>query len=204
MVNLLPTNDFKHVLREHGRRVGVIALALIALSTVFLSLFAIPSAIVTWSGAGGFDQQLEATKTLVTLQRKQGGGDTLTDLSTRAELLAAVLAQPTPSSILQDIVPRIPSGVSVRQFSYAPTDEGVSVTLLGTAATRNALIEFGANLRVSPFFSRVDVPISSLARSEDIEFTLTISLKNTDEIAQSLNTQEKTDEPETVPVESEL
>lgn len=182
VVNVLPTKDLHRVVWEHRRRVAVVVLIFLACSMVLALLFAVPSAIVVWSAAGGFDDQLTATKTLVDLQRKQGGGDVLNDIQERADLLEAVLVQRTPTSILEDIVPRIPSGVSVKQFAYsfdAPVAVGeaaVTVSVLGTAATRNALITFGDNLRQSPLFSRVEVPVSSLAKSEDIDFSLTLSL----------------------------
>lgn len=203
MVNLLPTNDVKRVLWEHRRRIGIIAVALTSIATVVALLFAIPSAIITWSGVAGFDAQLQATKTLVDLQRKQGGGDVLSELSVRSNLLEAALSQRTPTSILEDIVPRIPSGVRVMQISYAYGDSGVSVSVLGTATTRAALIAFGNNLRQSPLFSRVDVPISSLARSEDIDFGLTLSLSEPVSI-DSYGTSAVNEEAEATTTQTEL
>lgn len=164
------------MLWEHRRRVGIIALSMLSFSMVLALLFSIPSVIVTWSGVGGFDTQLESTKTLVALQRKQAGGDAVNDLLLRADMLEESLTRRTPLSILEEIVPRIPAEVSVKQFSYSAEGEEIVVTVLGKAATRNALIEFGNNLRQSALFSRVDVPIASLAKSENIEFSLTLSL----------------------------
>ncbi|GMU73830.1 MAG: hypothetical protein AMXMBFR44_0290 [Candidatus Campbellbacteria bacterium] len=203
MVNLLPTNDVKRVLWEHRRRIGIIAIALTSIATVLALLFAIPSAIITWSGVAGFDAQLQATKTLVDLQRKQGGGDVLIDLSSRSNLLEAALSQRTPTSILEDVVPRIPSGVRVMQISYTYGDSGVTVSVLGTATTRAALIAFGNNLRQSALFSRVDVPISSLARSEDIDFGLTLSLSEPVSI-DSYGTRAADEEPEATATQTEL
>ncbi len=161
---------------EHRRRVAVIVMLLLMFSVVVAMLFIIPSFIVVWSGAGDFDDQLEATKTLVDLQRKQGGGSEIVELSERSVLLEGALVRRTATSILQDIAPRIPEGISVRQFSYSLRDKDVSVSVLGTASTRAALIAFGDALRQSPLFSRVDVPVSSLAKNENIDFTLTLLL----------------------------
>lgn len=161
---------------ERRRRITIVAMVFIACALVMALLFALPSIIVTWFGVKGFDTQLETTKTLVDVQRKQGRGDMLSDLSGRAALLEEALSVRTPTSVLQDIVPRLPEGVRVRQFSYTLSGDAVSVAILGTADTRSALIAFGNNLRQSPLFSRVDVPVSSLAKSEDIDFSLTLAL----------------------------
>lgn len=149
---------------------------LLMVSAVVATLFIIPSFIVVWSGASGFDNQLEATKTLVDLQRKQGGGSEVVELSERSALLEKSLSRRTATSILEDVAPRIPEGVSVRQFAYSLGEKEITVSILGTATTRAALIAFGDALRQSPLFSRVDVPVSSLAKNEDIDFTLTLSL----------------------------
>lgn len=176
VVNLLPIKDAKRVLWEHRRRVAIVCMLLLMCSAVVALLFIIPSFIVVWSGASGFDDQLKATKILVDLQRKQSGGSEVVELSERSVLLEGSLSRRTATSILEDIAPRIPEGVSVRQFAYSLGNEEISVLILGTATTRAALIAFGDALRQSPLFSRVDVPVSSLAKNENIEFTLTVSL----------------------------
>ncbi len=164
------------MLWEHRRRVAIVCMLLLMCSAVVALLFIIPSFIVVWSGASGFDDQLKATKILVDLQRKQSGGSEVVELSERSVLLEGSLSRRTATSILEDIAPRIPEGVSVRQFAYSLGNEEISVLILGTATTRAALIAFGDALRQSPLFSRVDVPVSSLAKNENIEFTLTVSL----------------------------
>jgi Tfp pilus assembly protein PilN len=176
VTNLLPIKEFQHVAWEHRRRIMVVILLFVSFSMGLALLFSIPSAIVVWSAANGFADQLRATKTLVSLQRKQGGSDQLADLASRADALEASLLQRTPTSILEDIVPRIPEGIRIQHFAYSPEGTGVSVTILGIAETRNALIVFGDKLRQSPLFSRVDVPVGSLAKSENIDFELTLEL----------------------------
>lgn len=176
VVNLLPIKDARRVMWEHRRRVAIVFMLLVMCSAVVALLFIVPSFIVVWSGASDFDDQLEATRTLVDLQRKQSGGSEVVELSERSALLEEALVRRTATSILEDVAPRIPEGVSVWQFTYSLGGEEVSVSILGTATTRAALIAFGDALRQSSLFSRVDVPVSSLARNEDIEFTLTLSL----------------------------
>ncbi len=176
MVNLLPVQTYKRVRWERRRRITIVALVFMSCALVMALLFALPSIIVTWFGVKGFDTQLETTKTLVDVQRKQGRGDMLSDLSERAALLEQALSVRTPTSVLEDIVPRIPEGVRIRQFTYTLSGDAVSVAVLGTADTRASLIAFGNALRQSPLFSRVDVPVSSLAKSEDIDFSLALAL----------------------------
>lgn len=210
MINLLPTKDLHAVIWERRRRIGVVALVLLGCMVVLLFLFAIPSAIVTWTGSAGFDTQLHATKTLVDLQRKQSGGDVLGDLSARADILEKTLLQRTPTAALETVVERTPPGVSISQFSYTYGTEEISVSVVGRSATRAALIAFGDALRDTGLFSRVDVPVSSLAKSEDIDFSLTLTLKNLESLsvpplpenASAPMTEETASVQEGVPTES--
>jgi Tfp pilus assembly protein PilN len=176
VVNLLPIKNQRTVAWEHRRRILLVVLVFGICSVVLLGLFTAPSWIVTTTAIGGLKDQLVATKTLVDLQRKQSGTEVLTELQVRSELLQGVLSQRSLTAILQDVMPRIPTGVSVHNISYGAKETEVSVTLTGRAQTRTALIALGDSLRSSPLFSRVDVPVSSLARSTDINFVITLVL----------------------------
>lgn len=184
VVNLLPKKDIKKVVWEHRRRVLVVSLIFLAFSMVLAILFVVPSLIVVWSAANGYEDQLAATKILVDLQRKQGGSDVLTDAQQKTDLLEEALLQRTPTSILQEVSPLVPRGVEVKQFAYSwdGAENGASVSVKGTSDTRSSLIEFGDSLRQSDLFSRVEVPVSSLAKSNDIDFTLTLHLEPLKEV----------------------
>lgn len=191
MVNLLPIKNQRTVAWEHRRRVLLVMLLFIIFSVVLLGLFLLPSLMVTWSAIGGYKEQLVATKTLVDLQRRQSGLGELTDLQTRANLLKKVLSQKSLTSILQDIAPRVPDGISLLQIAYSAQENEITVMLKGVAKTRNALISLGDALRSSSLFSHVDVPISGLARSTDIDFEVTLVLEsdgNTSEYVQPPST----------------
>ena len=184
VVNLLPIKNQRTVAWEHRRRVLLVVLLFVIFSVVLLGLFLAPSLMVTWSAIKGYKEQLVATKTLVDLQRRQSGLGELTDLQTRAELLKEVLSQRSFTSILQDITPRIPNDISLLQVAYSAQGNEITVALKGVAETRNALISFGDALRSSALFSHVDVPVSSLARSTDIDFDVTLVLELNGDISE--------------------
>ncbi len=176
MVNLLPIQNQQTVAWERRRRILLVVLLFSVFSFVLLSLFLAPSFMVAWFAVDGYTEQLAATKTLVDLQRRQSGTEALTDLQERAGLLKDVLSQRSLTSILEDVMPRIPDGISVQQIVYSAQGEEISVILKGRAQTRNALISLGDALRLSPLFTHVDVPVSSLAKSTDIDFDVTLVL----------------------------
>jgi len=185
VTNLLPAKESMSVKWERRRRIGMVALILFVCTVVLLLLFAIPSAIVTWTGAVGFDMQLKATKTLVDLQRKKSGSEVLSDLSSRIDILKETLLQLSPTTVLETIIGCIPPGVHVSQFSYSYGEKEVSISIVGRSSTRVALITFGNTLRDSSLFSCVDVPVSSLAKSENIDFSLVLTLKNPETLSQA-------------------
>ena len=184
MVNLLPIKNQRIVAWERRGRALLVVLLFSICSLVLLMFFLAPSLILARSAVGGFTNQLTATKTLVDLQRRQSGAEILTDIQVRSDLLKDVLSQRSLTSILQEVMPRIPSEVSLQQITYSAQGKKISITLKGIAQTRNALTSLGDSLRSSPLFSRVDIPVSSLARSVDIDFTVTLSLEVTGDIVE--------------------
>ncbi|MCR4274668.1 MAG: PilN domain-containing protein [Candidatus Campbellbacteria bacterium] len=188
MVNLLPIKNQHIVAWERRGRALLVVLIFAICSLILLIFFLAPSLILARSAVGGFTDQLVATKTLVDLQRRQSGTEVLTDIQTRSDLLKDVLSQRSLTSILQEVMPRIPNGVSLQQITYSTQKKEISVTLKGIAQTRNALTSLGDSLRSSPLFSRVDIPVSSLARSVDIDFTVTLLLEMAGDVVEYAGT----------------
>jgi len=77
------------------------------------------------------------------------------------------------SKILNEIIKLKNSKVSLASISF----EKDKIVLLGNAKTREALLIFIQNLKENTVFKSVDSPASNLLRKENVDFTITISLK---------------------------
>lgn len=69
--------------------------------------------------------------------------------------------------------------VRVSQITVARSKDGFSpISVSGEADSRQALASFRDRLLSEPGVSGVDLPISNLAKDKEIQFNLTISIKN--------------------------
>jgi hypothetical protein len=72
---------------------------------------------------------------------------------------------------------RVP-GVVVNGFEFTYTASStVELRLFGQAKTRDALILFKKNVEANPAVTRVDLPVSDLAKSKDLTFAMRIFSK---------------------------
>lgn len=81
-----------------------------------------------------------------------------------ASIFDRILSRQTPSVFI--------SGISIKRGAEAGT-----ITLEGKATSRDALVAFSKALQGEPAFSKVDLPVGSLAKSKDIPWTIVITSK---------------------------
>jgi len=80
----------------------------------------------------------------------------------------------SPSALLLDLTERTPPGVTIAGLDFDATSG--SMRMSGTAAMREDLLAFEANLKESPFVKKLDSPISNLFEKADISYTFDILL----------------------------
>lgn len=81
------------------------------------------------------------------------------------------------SSVLERVGSRREPGISITSISLRRGAEKGAISISGRASTREALVAFAKSLQGEPSFSRVDLPVSSLAKSRDIPFSIGIDSK---------------------------
>ena len=101
------------------------------------------------------------------------------ELEADSRTLSAIVASAT--HLPSDIVRRVSAssrGVYITDMSISSAGKGItSVSLHGSAPTREALLALKAGLERLFTDTRVDVPISMLAKSSNIDFTLRFEVK---------------------------
>lgn len=71
-----------------------------------------------------------------------------------------------------------PKGVSITSISLGDTDDGVGVSIGGVASTRAELLAFSDALETVSDFSAVNLPVNYLANDTNIDYTISLSIKN--------------------------
>jgi Tfp pilus assembly protein PilN len=81
------------------------------------------------------------------------------------------------SDVIEEIVRSAPKGIVFSTFQAAREGQQLkTVDVQGEAATRNALASLKTALEASPLFETANVPISDLARENNLPFVVTITL----------------------------
>lgn len=173
MINLLPLQNLRRARREYYMR--LMALSGVALAMVLLSsaAFLIPSYLFA---------RIERDAALATFERlksalDEGAANDSRALSRTAELLEVAnkdAARAVPQ--LREILRAQPGGVALSRVAFEVREQP-QFSVSGVAQTREVLLAFRDTLRESETFENVELPIGSLAKAVDIEFSLTIVVK---------------------------
>ena len=177
MANLLPTAERQSVRKERYKRLYVCILVGVLVTLTIGSVLLIPAYMSGASRQRSTEERLDAIRKLIALKQGSSADTSIVETQNRLETIDALLSVTPPSQILTDTTRILPPGVTLWQYIYTRTPEGArSITISGRSTTREALLRFGDALRASGLFVTVDIPISTLARSTNIVFTLTMAL----------------------------
>lgn len=94
-----------------------------------------------------------------------------------AALLGALAGATPPSAIIRTAVANKTPAITLSTISIDSSSDGTATLMVqGIAKTRADLAAYDRAMRSLPMFAEVTLPISNLARNEDIAFTLTASV----------------------------
>lgn len=173
MLTFLPEDARAEVKAEYGRRLLAVAFGLTAVTMLAGAALAVPSYVVVTEK---HREALVATKaqasvdpeTIARLEK------TVKDIGVKVAALKGSGAQRTILSVLELVGERLTPGIALNSIVIKRGEAG-SVILSGTASTRDALVTFSKSLQAEPSFSGISLPISSLAKSRDISFSISIN-----------------------------
>lgn len=167
----------REIISEYRRRLSVFGLSLVLFSVLVLTGLALPAFINLRA------ERNAALMSRKTVSQKITDGE-LSEIETRVKKLnemAAIINQRSGEqpvvSIIEKIISERGGGISVSSLSMEKKNDGWTVTVAGRAMSREALVDFSKKLAVIPSFSAVDLPVSSLAKSENISFTVSLRSK---------------------------
>ena len=177
MINFLPPEAKSAVKREYMlRTISVWALLLTAVAAV-ITAFLLPTYVLLLRQVDALELDAVRTEGNSNKHLYQAARTALEKAQTLAEALAVIPAGPTAYEVLRAIQAVQTDSITLSGFSYEHNGTSVSaVTVRGTAATREALVEFSSALEREPLFARATVPVAALAKDRDLPFTLSVTL----------------------------
>lgn len=179
MANLLPQNDQMTLRTEQVHRFHIVVLLGLAATVCANAVFLFPSFLSARGRAAALEEDFAMTSRYIEEQEKSDAGTALRKLRDEMGALLALEARASPKETLR-VVSRAADreqGVFLSSLAFETGADGAStLSVRGTSETREALLSFGNLLEETEFFGDVAIPVSSLARSTDIDFTLALTL----------------------------
>lgn len=174
MFTFLPQPYKSEVLREHRTRVVIVCLGLVIVAMLSGAILSIPAFIATHAQRKSVEE--DKVRLQAEASSEKGGQVTAEVRAIKAKLaiLTAKSVRKPVVSVLERVLALPRPGISIVDISLHRDEEKGIVVLQGSADTRADLVAFSKGLQGEPSFSRVDLPVSALAKGKDISFTIRI------------------------------
>ncbi|HEY4494767.1 MAG TPA: hypothetical protein VJC02_01545 [Candidatus Paceibacterota bacterium] len=177
---LLPENEMKSLRHEYRIRLIILALFFICSIVVVGILILIPSYVISDVQEKG---ALNRVKELKSSQEASGVAEIEKNLALVENITKRIIANDNNisySSLIEDVISHKTKEVKINSFSVSKatgTSTPVEIIVQGKASTRDSLVIFKNNIESDKQFSKVELPVSDLAKSKDIGFALRLTVK---------------------------
>ncbi|MCR4333468.1 MAG: hypothetical protein NUV60_00380 [Patescibacteria group bacterium] len=178
LTNLLPPERQRAHAREYILRLGVVATVLVTVLIMIAGLLLVPTFLFLTQSTGTKQSHLTDIESLLSSADEKILATHLAALSNSAAVLTRLGELPSASTVVRSALSVSHPGVALAGFTYTPTEGKTPGTLSisGTAATRESLRNYQLALQGSSFAAAVDLPVSAYARDAEISFTITVTL----------------------------
>ena len=176
---LLPEKEIKTLKREYRMRLVIFFLFFMSVA-VLAGIFSLTPGFVL-----SYTQEKEALEHLkkVEKSRKDKGLDSIIKELNETNSTIKKLEDNTNDVVYSKIIFKIigykTNGLNIKSFDVSKTPNATSsvdVVVQGKATTRDSLISFKNKLESDPLISNIQLPVSDLAKSKDISYSIKISI----------------------------
>ncbi len=175
LYTLLPPTERKVLHRDYARRVLVVSLFAVGVA----GLIGIGSLFPAFIRAGTEEAASQGELNAVTAKNSSGLSDIQQRVSIGQNLLSVLGSGSNRSRLSYLLESIIQQRQMVRINSIAidyPATNSAVATIGGIAPTRDALVSFKSRLEASQPMSKVDLPVSELAKGTDVPFSIKITM----------------------------
>lgn len=177
MANILPQTEKKKILSEYRLRLGVVSVFVAAALIVANILLLTPSYLLVLT------KHNLALEHLANLEKRQDGAELEKEVNKRIKELNQKIARlngigkegfvPPFDTFLNIIEIKNPA-IKINGFLYDKNKTRERIVVSGRATTRDGLALFLENLKKDPTYAKVELPINSYVKSDNIDFSITI------------------------------
>jgi hypothetical protein len=180
MINLIPKEEKKKLLREFYFRLVVSALVLLDFCIFVFMVVLLPSYFLLNAESAHIASRLEEqNKIPITLEDK-ATLDAISELDKRLNLIER--SEKNNFRISEDVINLIlvkkRGDIQINKIMYEARNNEKIISVNGTAYSRDVLLAFRRALEADPNLAKVDLPISNFVKGSNIQFYLTLVPKN--------------------------
>ena len=181
MLTLLLPEQQDKIEKEYRLRLIIVALCLLAALFLLIILFLSPSYFLSETKEKAVsDRELLLKKSDVSERAGKANSDLETartqikNLSGAFDNSAFSLAA---AEVIKEIVSRETLGITIQSFAFSKVVDVPrgKLQVTGISKTRSELVSFLQSIKKIPMFTKVDFPVSNLAKDTDINFSLAVS-----------------------------
>lgn len=181
LTNLLPPERQRRLAREYYLHLATVSVWSLVVIVAFGIAFLAPSFLYVEDEMRARQARIDSMNQNLAGTSGQSANTELASLSASAQYLTRLASTTTASAALRGVlgVPRngivltgITYSLPVATTGHAPSG---SMTLTGTAATRESLRAYVAALSALPYVSNANLPISAYAKDANIPFSITLT-----------------------------
>ncbi|MES2315198.1 MAG: hypothetical protein V4486_00470 [Patescibacteria group bacterium] len=177
MINLIPNEEKKSKVKDFYFRLLVTSFMVVAVSMLVASAAILPAFFFSLVKKNLTDSKLAAQKSEPLPALDQKTLDEVKDLNTKLNLVEKTQKNKYSISqkIINEIVAEKMSDIKITQILYqSDPAKGKTVTIGGTASSRERLLLFKQTLADNVAFKKVDLPISNFVKGSDIKFSINL------------------------------
>lgn len=178
LTNLLPKERRSALTRDYFLRLSVVCAIMASILLIISAILLVPTYVFLSKNESMKEKNLASVELTLSSKNEAGFSSRLAMLAGNVSLLNDLASAKSVSKTVSSMLEISRSGIILSDFSYAPdvgTNPG-TITISGTAVSRDALRSYQLELSNSPFISSVELPVSAYAKDSDIRFTITVTL----------------------------
>jgi hypothetical protein len=171
MINLLPPNARRNVIREYWLRVATVWMFLLGTGCLIVAALLLPTYVQIQIQLNALSESMNASTETIssydTLARE------LVVANDRSKILLNA-ASSTPFSVYVTNIEQLSGqAISINTYTFTRPKTGeATIAISGIARTRQELADFKDVLSSEGVYSRVDLPISNLIKEKDLLFSM--------------------------------
>lgn len=178
MFNLLPDNLKEKIRSEYYLRLIVVVFVFVIGIQVSFLIFLFPSWLISMEKEKEIISQSEISGKSLQDSQIDLVNSAINTINAKLRVINTTLEYPRVVSLIDSILSQKTGSIHIDGITYI--SQGVTtgkMVIAGTSTTRESLVVFAKKLEESRLFSSVDLPISNFAKDKDIDFSISMTIK---------------------------